>query len=177
MSTDATRSGPGFLLRPAQLGDAEPLRRLADDPEVARYTSHRFPHPFRAADAARYLAQYLAERSGFTRVIEIDGSFAGALFVHPGEGIEAHSAELGYWLGRAYWGRGIMTAAVGIFVPWAMQECRLSRVLARVTAGNLASMRLLERNGFQLEGVMRRAVQKHGVLSDSHLFARLAELS
>ena len=104
---------PEFRLRPIAASDLEAMRRHADHADVARFTSHRFPHPFTEADAARFLAHYLGGGPFFMRVIDVGNEFAGALSVHVGEGVEAHSGELGYWLGHAHWGRGIMGEAHG----------------------------------------------------------------
>lgn len=166
---------PVFRLRAISRDDQADLRRHADDAEVARFTSHRFPHPFTDADAARFISQYLESKHVFARAIEVDGAFVGALSVHVGEGTESHSGELGYWLGKAYWSRGITCAAVGEFVPAVFEELGLVRVSARVADGNTASMRLLEANGFTKEGVQRSAILKHGVLADCHLYARLRD--
>lgn len=166
---------PAFRLRAVDPTDQADLRRHADDAEVARFTSHRFPNPFTEADAARFIAQYLEGKNVFARAIDVDGAFVGALTVHVGEGTESHCGELGYWIGRAFWGRGIMRAAVGEFVPGAFEALGLERIAARVADGNAASMRILERNGFAKEGVQRRAIYKHGVLTDCHLYARLRD--
>ena len=91
--------------------------------------------------------------------------------MRPGEGVERHSAEIGYWLGRAYWGEGIATAAVLAMIPHALRELELYRLQARVFDGNHASVRVLERCGFAREAVLRRAVMKHGRLLDLHIHA------
>lgn len=168
--------GHGLRLRRWQLDDAEPLQRHADDAEVARYTSHRFPHPYTEADAMKFLrAQRRRRKLDPAFAIEVNGEACGGIAAHAGEGIDAHSAELGYWLGRARWGQGIMTRVVGAFWPWAMQELQLYRLFAHVVAENEASARLLRQHGFIEEGRMRRAVYKHGRLFDSLLFARTRE--
>ena len=74
---------------------------------------------------------------------------------------------------RAYWGQGLMTRVVGLFAPWVMDELRLFRLQAGVVDFNLGSARVLEKNGFQEEGVDRCAVYKRGVLHDLRRFARV----
>lgn len=105
--------------------------------------------------------------------IEIDGQACGSVGAQQGVAERGHTAELGYWLGQAYWGQGVMTRVVGLFAPWVMDELRLFRLQATVVDFNLGSARVLEKNGFQEEGVERCAVYKHGVLHDLRRFARV----
>ncbi len=105
--------------------------------------------------------------------IEIDGQACGSVGAQQGVAERGHTAELGYWLGQAYWGQGVMTRVVGLFAPWVMDELRLFRLQASVVDFNLGSARVLEKNGFQEEGVERCAVYKRGVLHDLRRFARV----
>ena len=161
----------GFALRPWQATDADALVQHADDADVARHLGERFPHPYTLDDAHLFIAHALHLPNETTYAIERNGEAVGGIGVHPGEGVERHSAELGYWLGRAYWGEGIATGAVRALVPHALRELKLYRLQARVFDGNVASMRVLERCGFVREAVLRRLVVKHGRLLDMHVYA------
>lgn len=173
MSQRAIDIGPGLRLRRWRNEDRASLLLHANDAEVARYTSHRFPHPYGEADAVRFLRSQSRRRKGeLSLAIEIDGEACGGIAAHAGEGIEEHVAELGYWIGRAYWGRGLMSRVVAEFCPVALSELRLFRLFARVVSENQASAKLLKSNGFVLEGCMRNAVYKHGACADSLLFSR-----
>ena len=77
------------------------------------------------------------------------------------------------WLGRPYWGRGIMTEAVGAFTNYLFSAFEPSRVFAVPYANNPASARTLEKNGFLLEGRMRQSVVKDGQILDQFLYARI----
>ncbi|WP_152414438.1 GNAT family N-acetyltransferase [Xanthomonas phaseoli] len=105
--------------------------------------------------------------------IEIDGQACGTIAVRLGQGERRYSAELGYWLGRSYWGRGWMTRIVGTYVAWAMQTRPLYRVQATVLDSNPASAAVLLRNGFVEEGVSRCALLKPDELHDLRVFARV----
>jgi RimJ/RimL family protein N-acetyltransferase len=107
--------------------------------------------------------------------IEVAGEACGGIGLRPGAGERRIGAELGYWLGRRHWGHGLMTRVVALFVPWAMDTLRLQRLQATVLDFNAASARVLQKNGFVEEGVMRRAVLKHGRVHDLRLFARTRE--
>lgn len=105
--------------------------------------------------------------------ITLDGEAIGGIGLQPGAGERAIGAELGYWLGRAHWGQGVMSRVLDVFVPWAMQDYNLLRMQAQVLDFNIASMRVLEKAGFEPEGILRRALRKHGHVHDLHLFARI----
>ncbi len=163
--------GDGFGLRAWRAVDAAALVMHANDERVAQHLGERFPHPYALEDAHAFIAHALHAHAGRALAIEINGEACGGIEVRPDEGVERHSAELGFWLGRAYWGEGIVTAAVRLLLPHALRELHLYRLYARVFADNVASMRVLERCGFAHEAVLRRQVFKHGRLQDLHVFA------
>jgi len=89
--------------------------------------------------------------------------------------IEGHSAEIAYWLGKPFWGRGIMTAAVGVACQFAIKRWNLVRISASIFDGNLGSMKVLEKNGFEFEGLLRGYYSKDGRFIDARLYALVAE--
>jgi RimJ/RimL family protein N-acetyltransferase len=105
--------------------------------------------------------------------IEIDGEACGGIGVRPRHGEKAHAAELGYWLGRRHWGHGLMTRIVAAYLEWAVPALDLHRIEANVLDVNPASARVLEKNGFQQEGVRRAAVRKPDGLHDLRLLGRI----
>ena len=165
--------GEGFLLRPWRESDLDALVRHADDEQVSRGVSDRFPFPYTRQDGENFLSGRVIDLSDPVFAIEIEGEACGGIGAHPGKGERAHSAEFGYWLGRTHWSKGIMTRAVALFAPWVMQELQLYRLYANVLAFNVGSAQVLRRNGFMEEGVQRAAVFKRGVLHDLRLFAKV----
>lgn len=161
----------GPLLRNFAAVDIPPLATIANDAEVARYLTARFPHPY-SLDDARWWVE-TGSRQGIVRAIEVAGRLAGTIGVTPGEFEYARAAEIGYWLGRAHWGRGIATAALREMTRLVFATTDIERLYAPVFAPNHASMRVLEKCGYELEGVLRRAVFKAGVYYDTHLYARI----
>ena len=165
--------GDGFLLRPWRASDLDALVRHADDEQVARGVSDRFPFPYTREDGERFLAGKVIDLRDPVFAIEIDGEACGGIGAHAGKGERSQAAEFGYWLGRAHWGKGTMTRAVALFAPWVMHELRLYRLYATVLAFNIGSAQVLRRNGFMEEGVQRAAVFKRGVLHDLRMFAKV----
>ena len=165
--------GDGFLLRAWRTSDLDALLRHANDEQVARGVSDRFPSPYTREDGEQFLAGKVLDFRDPIFAIEIDGEACGGISAHAGQGERSQSAEFGYWLGRAYWGKGTMTGAVALFAPWVMRELQLYRLYATVLGFNIGSAQVLRRNGFMEEGVQRAAVFKRGVLHDLRLFAKV----
>lgn len=165
--------GGGFLLRRWQAGDLEALLRHADDPQVVRGLSERFPHPYTRADGEAFLSGRVVDLTQPVLAIEIDGEACGGIGLRQGSGERAHSAELGYWLGRRHWGKGWMTRIVATYLDWAVPALALARIEAHVLDINPASARVLLKNGFQEEGVRRCAIAKPDGLHDLRVFGRI----
>ncbi len=157
-------------LRPLRRQDAPALTRHADNHNVARYLRDRFPQPYSLEDARRFF-EYVNETKGeCVACIDLAGEAAGAIGLQFRTDVERCSAELGYWLGEPFWGRGVMTQAIRHFTAWAMPRFELTRVYAEVFAGNPASERVLEKAGFDRIGVLRKAAIKRGRHHDYVLY-------
>jgi RimJ/RimL family protein N-acetyltransferase len=156
--------------------DLEPLLVLADDAGVAANMRDIFPHPYTRADGEEWIARATGDLTDTAFAIEVDGKFAGGVGVAQYKNEERITAEIGYWLGRPFWGRGIATAVVGALVPWVFEHLPdVLRLQACTYSSNPASGRVLEKNGFKFEGVMRRSVTKGDRILDQNIFALLRE--
>ncbi len=153
--------------------DKARLLAIANDRRIARNLTHRFPHPYTAADADRWFELLERTPRPMHWAIEVDGQLAGGIGAEPGEGVDARTAHFGYWLAPQYWGRGIMTAARRAAVAHVFDHSDLVRLEARVFAWNPASMRVLEKCGFEREGLLRRSVWKDAQVIDAVLYARV----
>lgn len=171
---DVQLRGDGFMLRRWQPTDLAALLRHAADPAIHRGLSDRFPHPYTRADGEAFLAGRVVDFAAPVLAIEIGGEACGGIGVrHTGAGERVHAAELGYWLGRSHWNRGVMRRVVATYVPWVMAALELTRVQASVLDINPASARVLLANGFIEEGLLRGAIRKPDGLHDQRVFARL----
>jgi RimJ/RimL family protein N-acetyltransferase len=166
------RAGPA-LLRLWRDGDQAALAGAASHREVWLGLRDRFPYPYTLADAEAWVALNLADPSGDNLAIELDGAVAGGIGMIRRDDVERCSAEVGYWLTPAAWGRGIMTEALRCFTDWVFATRDVERLFALTFASNPGSGRVLEKAGYHLEGVFRQGVIKDGVLQDARLYARL----
>ena len=154
--------------------DLNSLVANASHADVSRGLRDRFPYPYTGDDGRAWLARAVDE-SDRAWAIEIDGLAVGGVSLHPGSDVHRHSAELGYWIGRRFWNRGIMSTILVRFAPEAMVAFRLHRLFAAVYANNPASARVLEKADFAREGVQKSAVVKRGELLDLIVYARVRD--
>ena len=160
---------PQCTLRRFRPGDEEEIARSGNDRQIWRNVRDRFPHPYGLGDAAWWIAN-----CGETHLaIEIDGAVGGAIGFDRDEDVFRLCAEIGYWLGRRHWGKGIASAAVTALTEHVFATTDIVRLYAGVFAWNPASARVLEKSGYVLEGRKRNAVFKDGQLIDELLYAKV----
>ena len=107
--------------------------------------------------------------------IEVEGQAIGSISLMLGEDIARRTAEVGYWIGREFWGRGIMVEAVRAVTQYGFEVLDLVRVFAVPFASSTRSNRVLEKAGYVKEGVMRRSAVKEGRILDQALYAAYSD--
>ncbi len=160
-------------LRPFRNGDQASIAKHANDVGIWRNMTDRFPHPYTLEEAERWVAFNLGNPMHDNLAIEIDGEVAGGIGIIPGKDVYRRSAEIGYWLGAAYHGRGIATQAVVAMTEHVFSTRDVIRVFASVFEHNTASRRVLEKAGYVLEGRLQKTVTKEGKTFDTFLYARV----
>ncbi len=143
------------------------------------YISNRLPYPYTEKDAAWWLnmVQEKEGKAGVFRAVYADGICVGNISVERQDDVRERDAEIGYMLMDDVKTRGIMTEAVRQICPVAFQELDIVRISGLVYHPNQASRRVLEKNGFALEGTLRNAISKNGNLYDLCIYGKLAEES
>ena len=166
-----------FTLRPWRRSDAEAVAAAANNPSIAANLRNIFPSPYTLADAEWYIGDCIAqgEDRQLSRAIMIEGKAAGSIGVFVKDDVYEKSAELGYWLAEPYWGRGVMTEAVGQLCREAFKRFDILRIFAEPFADNLGSRKVLEKAGFTCEGTMRNGVFKNGRVHSYCMYALLRE--
>lgn len=164
-----------LVLRAFRDADVADIVAAANDPRVAAHLRDGFPSPYTEDDARRWIATATAGDPLRGLAIAIDDRVVGGIGVIPNDDVYRFSAELGFWIGVAHWGRGLMTEAVRAFCGHVFDATELHRLYARVFAGNPASGRVLTKAGFVLEGVARQAAFKNARFIDVEWYALLRE--
>jgi [ribosomal protein S5]-alanine N-acetyltransferase len=153
--------------------DLKSLVLHADNAKIAANLRDQFPHPYTRHDGIDFLEYAQTQEPECSFAIEYGDEAVGGVGFLIGRDIARMSAEMGYWLCEELWGRGIVTRAVTAMSNWALDNYGLTRVFAMAFAHNAASIRVLEKAGFEREGVMRRGAIKDGVILDQILFAKV----
>ena len=174
MSERPTLQTARLTLRPMMLADAPDLHRLVNDIEIARNTM-LIPHPYPDGLAEEWIGTHqekFEKRSEIVFGIERrdDGAFIGVIGVIP----EPHDmAEVGYWIGQAYWNHGYATEAAAAVIDYAFRILGVNRVEALHFIRNPSSGRVMEKCGMKYEGTMREARKKWDEYVDVKVYAIL----
>lgn len=161
-------------LRKWSSSDIDSLKKLCNGVDRT-YLSDRLPQPYTDADATWWLKMVEENegKNGTFRAILVDEQIVGSISVERKADVYHFDAELGYMLMTDYLNRGIMTEAVRLICPVAFKELGLNRITANVYDANLASKRVLQKNGFLHEGTLRRAVIKNEIVYNLDVYGLL----
>ena len=166
-----------FYLSPIVRTDKVAYLEHFADPEIA-HNLLAIPFPYTEADADWWLDR--CEQSIGCPITNFalrtpSGDLIGAIGAVGALSAGAHSAEFGYWLAQSYRGRGLMPRVIRTFSDYAFQELRIRRLFATPFSSNLASHRVLEKAGFQREGLLRHHHLKQGIYLDAIIYGRISD--
>lgn len=168
METDKT-----FTLRPLMPEDAESLAIHLNNKNVWDNLRDGLPYPYTPEDAKAFIAFQHNEPSLTCYGIVVDGKAVGNIGFTRNHDVERFSAEVGYYIGEDYWGRGIMSAALSSAVADYFFTTDVIRLYATPFGHNKASARVLEKAGFTFKCTMTKAAYKNGRFTDELYYERL----
>lgn len=174
---DSITVNPHINLTLFQPFDKENLMRYLNDPEIYQNTS-RIPYPYTEKDADEWLnlvednRQRLGAPTNWA-IRHRNAGLIGGIGRFAKSGLEGHFDEIGYWLAAPYRGQGLMSEVVSSFSDWLFANSALKRIEAWVFPFNVASIRVLEKSGYDREGYARKRVNKNGTLYDAVLLAKI----
>lgn len=158
-------------LREWKSSDLNALLTHANNLNIARNMTNAFPHPYTEKDGENFLSRVANMRSGIILAIDADGEAIGSIGVFPQEDIECKNAEMGYWLSEPYWSKGIISQVIPMMLKIAFEKFDIDRIYARPFGNNIASQKVLEKNGFILEAVIKNGFFKNGEYQDALIYA------
>ncbi len=164
---------PNFELREWQLSDSASLAEHANNLRIWENLRDALAHPYSEADGKAFIEMVLAKPKPTTIfAIVVEGKAVGSIGFFPRTDVERITAELGYWLGEAFWKRGIMTEAVKQTVAYAFATFpELRKIYATPFGFNIASHKVLEKAGFKREAVLKQAAIKCGKVVDEYYYS------
>jgi [ribosomal protein S5]-alanine N-acetyltransferase len=161
------------VLRPWSFADVNDLSTLANNRKIWDNVRDYFPHPYTRQKAEEWVGLHHQKKPVTHFAIEADGKLVGGISIMPKEDIYRCSAEIGYWIGEPFWGRGIASESIRQLLEIAWKQYpEVVRIFAEVFPTNLASSRALEKNGFILESVRKNSCIKNGVIGDDMVFVK-----
>ena len=163
------------ILREWKRSDAAALAKIANNKKVWDNVRDRLPHPYTKKDAKEWLTLVKKQETITTFCVEVDGEMVGSVGFTLKEDVYRKNAEIGYFIGEEHWGRGIATEAVRQLVAYIQENFDLVRIYAEVFEYNKASMQVLEKNGFYLECIRKKAAIKNDTILDDYVWVKLLE--
>jgi RimJ/RimL family protein N-acetyltransferase len=161
-----------LLLRNWQLSDKTSLAIHADSINIWNNLRDYFPNPYTEKDAEAFIKSVINKGNpSVDFAIEINGEAVGGIGIVPQCDVERISAEIGYWLGEAYWNKGIMTSVVQEMVTYTFENFAITKIYAPVFDFNLASQKVLIKAGFEREAILKKAAIKNGRIIDLHYYS------
>ena len=163
-----------IVLRPWQKQDAQELASVANNKNIWNNVRDALPSPYTVMDALQWIAHVNDQNPVVHFAIVYKGRIAGSIGCVPKEDVARKTIEIGYFVGEPYWGKGIATEAVRLLVDFIVTRMDVIRIYAQVFAGNQSSMKVLQKNGFYLEAINRKAVVKNNTVMDDYVWVKLA---
>jgi len=162
-------------VRSYRLSDAKSLPKYANDRSVWLNLRDAFPHPYTSDDAKAFITRATGAQPETNFAISVNDEAVGGVGFSLHTDVERISAEIGYWLGAPFRGKGITTEALRAVTHYAINQHHLKRVYAVPYEWNVASFKVLEKAGYSLEGRMRQSAFKDGKVIDQLLYAFVVE--
>ena len=161
-------------VRSWRASDVETLVSHANNRAIWVNLRDRFPHPYTRRDGLDFLRSVVGQYPETIFAMAVDEQAVGSIGFVLQPDVERVSAEIGYWLGQPFWGRGIATDSLRAVTRYALERHGLSRLFALPFATNVASCRVLEKAGYQLEARLRRSAIKNGIIVDQCQYSYVA---
>ena len=162
-----------YIIRNWEQKDTPFLAENANNTNIWNNVRDRFPYPYSEKDANNFINFASGKEEAQDFAIIIEGKAAGGIGYVPGTDVERLNAEIGYWLGEKYWGRGIMTDVVKNFADYIFNNTDIVRLFAPVFEFNEPSMRILEKAGFEKLAIFKNAAIKNKKIIDMHYYELL----
>lgn len=164
-----------YSLRKWELSDIESLSQNANDIEIWNNVRDGFPHPYTTDDAKAFISSTTRKKRIEDFSIIVDNKAVGGIGFVPLTDVERLSAEIGYWIGRPYWNKGIVSSALNNVIEYIFKNTEIIRLFASTYEFNIASAKVLEKAEFRKVGILRKAAIKNDKIIDMYYYELLKE--
>ncbi|GGH18474.1 GNAT family N-acetyltransferase [Pedobacter zeae] len=159
-----------IILRPYQPGDVEDLVKHANNVNISKYLTNKFPFPYEKKDGEAFIRLALSHDPLQIKAIVLNGEVIGSIGVHQLADIYSKSAEMGYWIAEDFWGKGIVPIAIKEMLKYGFDTFDIERIFARTAHTNFASQQVLKKSGFIFEAELKGTIFKNGEYFDELIF-------
>ena len=160
-------------LRMLKMTDKQQLATLLNNKKIWDNMRDIIPFPYTEKDAEAFIEIVKGDAQQQVFAIEFNSEFCGIISLILQKDIYIKSAEIGYWIGEPFWNRGITSKAVALMTQLGFEKYNINRIFAGVFEYNIASTRVLEKNGYVREGLFKKAILKNGKMWDEYIYAIL----
>jgi len=164
-----------YCIRSFLKNDANSLCKYANNYKIAKNLKNGFPSPYTIKHAEEWIAFNITQQPENNFAIANNKEVIGAIGVKFKDDISIYNPEIGYWLGEPFWNKSIATNAVKAFCNYLFNNFNFNRLTANVFESNESSKKVLEKSGFILEGIERKAVFKENNFLDLYIYGLLKE--
>ena len=164
-------------IRPWKIEDAGSLSQMLNNRNILNNLRDGLPYPYTEKDAEDYITSTLSadKTKTFAFAITADDKVIGSIGIFRCDNIHFRTAEMGYYIGEPYWGKGMGTSAVKLICEYVFEHTDIIRIFAEPFAYNTASCRVLEKAGFHFEGLLRKNAVKNGKVLDMKMYSLVKE--
>ena len=161
------------VIRSWKIEDAPELAAALNNKNIHDNLRDGLPYPYTESDAEYYISEMLDSDpdNAFAFAVTVNGKVVGSIGAFRGSNIHHRTAELGYYIAQPYWGKGVATKAVNQICRYVFENSDVIRIYAEPFSWNKASCRVLEKNGFKLEGTLHSNAVKNGKITDMKMYA------
>ncbi|TVQ09386.1 MAG: N-acetyltransferase [Bacteroidetes bacterium] len=160
------------VLRELEESDLPKLAEYANNEKVSVNLRDAFPSPYTIEDARGFLKMVEKQNPKTVFAIEYEGNYVGNISLSVGDDVYRNSAEIGYFIGEPFWNKGITTKAVNMMTDFGFNTLGVVRIHTGVFEFNKSSQRVLEKCGFEKEGVFKQAITKNGSMFNEIRYAK-----
>lgn len=161
------------IIREWRIEDKNDLALMLNNKNILDNLRDGLPYPYTTSDAEEYIAAMLSadKTKIFAYAITVDDVVIGSIGVFRCDNIHYRTAEMGYYIGEQYWGKGFGTSAVKQACEYIFENTDIIRIFADPFSHNIGSCRILEKAGFQFEGILHSNAVKNGEIIDMKMYA------
>lgn len=161
-------------LKPLHEINPQQLAYFANDPRVNFYLRNTFPYPYTLDHAISFIHQVI-QNNAIEFAIVVDNICIGCIGATIQQDIYKYNAEIGYWIGYDYWGKGITRSVVSMFMQYLFENFHIHKIFAEVFSENKASIHVLKKNNFKQEAFLKEHIYKNNQFYDCEIYSCIRE--